>query len=193
VQRVQEIIADTGSPEIWWLRKNADYIASAGIADVETNIAILLRNLVSAHFVVGALLFAIFGSLSWLADAWGSVVGLPKLRVGDIEVSFWWWVPVAVLAFAVLPFAIGYWLTPGAGQRYPRSALLLWVLLLGSAVYGLGVQGAAAWRRRDGESLTRRALRPLASRLTQLRRACPTLSCAVALRAPSAPRFSRSL
>ena len=145
VQRVQEIIADTGSPEIWWLRKNADYIASAGIADVETNIAILLRNLVSAHFVVGALLFAIFGSLSWLADAWGSVVGLPKLRVGDIEVSFWWWVPVAVLAFAVLPFAIGYWLTPGAGQRYPRSALLLWVLLLGSAVYGLGVQGAAAW------------------------------------------------
>jgi choline dehydrogenase-like flavoprotein len=159
VQRVQQILADAGSAEIWWLRKNADYIASAGIADVETNLAILLRNLVAAHFVVGALLFGLFGALRWLADKYGDVVQgltIEQLNVacdacGELVLRLsvwhivWWWVPVAVLVLAVLPLAIGYWLTPGAGQRYPRSALLLWGLLLAGAVYGLGVPGAAGW------------------------------------------------
>ncbi|HEX7273970.1 MAG TPA: cytochrome P450 [Casimicrobiaceae bacterium] len=145
VGRIEAILANANSPEIWWLRKNADYIASAGLADVETNIAIVARNLGAVHFFIGALLFGVFGGLRWLADLCSGRLRLPVWRVWDIEVSVWWWVPLAVLFFAVVPLAVGYWLTPSAGRRYAPGPLLLWVALLGSAVYGLGVPGAAPW------------------------------------------------
>ena len=145
VGRVQEILANSASPEIWWLRKNADYIASAGFPDVETNLAVLVRNLGAVHFFVGALAFATFGGLRWLAQACDPSPDLPTLPVWPIALSFWWWVPLAVLCVAVMPLVIGYWLTPNAGRRYPILPLLLWVALLGGAVYGLSVPGAALW------------------------------------------------
>ena len=145
VARIEAILTNANSSEIWWLRKNADYIASAGLADVETNIAIVARNLGAVHFLIGALLFGVFGGLRWLADKCSGRLDLPVWKVWDIDVSVWWWVPLAVLSFAVVPLAVGYWLTPSAGRRYPPGPLLLWVALLGSAVYGLGVPGAAPW------------------------------------------------
>jgi choline dehydrogenase-like flavoprotein len=151
VERVQATLSDKRSPEVWWLRKNADYIASAGIADVETNVAILARNLAAVHFFVGALLFATFGILRCVADwsqGWlaGYGLSLPTWKLWrNIDYSFWWWLPFAVLCFGVVPLAVGYWLTPSAGRRYPILPLLLWVALLGSAVYGLSVPGATLW------------------------------------------------
>jgi choline dehydrogenase-like flavoprotein/cytochrome P450 len=145
VERVQKLLANTGSAEIWWLRKNADYIASAGHADVETNLAILLRNLFSVHIVVGGVLFALFGVLRWLSDFLAPKLALPTWQVGAINVSFWWCVPVALLLFVVVPLAVGYWLTPSAGKRYPILPLLLWIALLAGAVYGLALPGAALW------------------------------------------------
>jgi choline dehydrogenase-like flavoprotein len=151
VERVQAILFDKRSPEVWWLRKNADYIASAGIADVETNVAILARNLAAVHFFIGALLFAAFGILRCVADwsqGWlaGYGLSLPTWKLWqNIDYSFWWWLPFAVLCFGVVPLAVGYWLTPSAGRRYPALPLLLWLALLGSAVYGLSVPGATLW------------------------------------------------
>lgn len=144
VARVQKILADTASPEIWWLRRNADYIAGAGRADLETNLAVVARNLGAVYLLVGALLFGIFGGLRFLADADPLPVDLPTPTLWDIEVSFWWWVPLVVLFVAVV-LAIGYWLVPSAGRRHAVRPLLLWAALLASAVYGLSVPGAAPW------------------------------------------------
>ncbi|MGH8703509.1 MAG: cytochrome P450 [Burkholderiales bacterium] len=142
VGRVQKILVDTAAPEIWWLRRNADYIAGAGRADLETNLAVVARNLGAVYVLIGALLFGIFGGLRFLADAFP--FDLPAWTLWDIEVSFWWWVPLVVLFVAVV-LAIGYWLVPGAGRRYAIVPLLLWAALLASAVYGLSVPGAAPW------------------------------------------------
>jgi choline dehydrogenase-like flavoprotein/cytochrome P450 len=144
VERVQKILADTASPEIWWLRRNADYIAGAGRADLETNLAVVARNLGAVYFIVGALLFGIFGGLRLVADAELFIFDLPTWTLGQVEVSFWWWVPLVVL-FAAVVLAIAYWLVPSAGGRYARVPLLLWAALLAGAVYGLSVPGAAPW------------------------------------------------
>ena len=145
VGRVQQIVADTSSPEIWWLRRNADYIASAGLADVETNVAIMAGNLASVYFFIGALLFAVFGGLRWISDVWNRRLELPQLTLWNIDLSFWWWVPVGVFSFAAVPLAIGHWLTPSSGKRYPTTPLLLWVALIGCALYGLSVPHAGTW------------------------------------------------
>ncbi len=144
VGRVQEILAKPDSPQIWWLRKNADYIAGAGRADVETNLAVVARNLGAVYVLVGALLFGIFGSLRFLADADPLPFHLPTWSVWDIKVSFWWWVPVVMLFVAVV-LAIAYWLVPGGGRRHAVPPLLLWAGVLASAVYGLAVPDAATW------------------------------------------------
>ncbi len=145
VAKVQAILANTASPEIWWLRKNADYLASAGHVDVETNLAILARNLGAVHFFVAGLLFVVFAALRRFADLLGGLVSLPMWTLWGTTISFWWWTPLAALCLAVLPLAVGYWLTPAAGRSYPLKALLLWVALLAVAVYGLSVPGAARW------------------------------------------------
>ena len=43
------------------MRKNGNYIAPSGKGDVQFDLAVLIRNLLSAHFVVGVLIFALFG------------------------------------------------------------------------------------------------------------------------------------
>jgi choline dehydrogenase-like flavoprotein len=163
VGRVQKILTDPASPEIWWLRRNADYIAGAGRADLETNLAIVVRNLGAVYAVVGALLFGIFGALRFLADGcspdqpawthweieaslrpWACAFDRPAWTPWGIELSPWWWVPLAVL-FVAGVLAIGYWLVPSAGRQYAVRPLLLWGVLLAGAVYGLSVPLAAPW------------------------------------------------
>ncbi|HEU4365184.1 MAG TPA: GMC oxidoreductase, partial [Candidatus Krumholzibacteria bacterium] len=144
VGRVQKILADPASPEIWWLRRNADYIAGAGRADLETNLAIVVRNLGAVYALVGALLFGIFGALRFLADADPLSFDLPTWTLWDVEVSWWWWAPLVVLFVAVV-LAIGYWLAPSVGRKYAARPLLLWAVLLAGAVYGLSVPEAAPW------------------------------------------------
>lgn len=144
VARVQSILADTASPEIWWLRRNADYIAGAGRADLETNLAVVVRNLGAVYALVGALLFGISGALRWFADADPLRFDLPTWTLWGIAVSWWWWAPVVVLFVAVV-LAIGYWLVPASGRKYAIGPLLLWAVLLAGAVYGLSVPGARPW------------------------------------------------
>jgi choline dehydrogenase-like flavoprotein len=163
VGRVKKILTDPASPEIWWLRRNADYIAGAGRADLETNLAIVVRNLGAVYALVGALLFGIFGALRFLADAcspgqpawtrleieaslrpWACSFDPPAWTPWGIELSPWWWVPLVVL-FVAAVLAIGYWLVPSGGREYAARPLLLWGTLLAGAVYGLSVPGAAPW------------------------------------------------
>ena len=143
VKHIGNILANTDSPEIWWLRRNADYIGAAGRIDLESNLAIYVRNLATVHLCVGATLFGLFGLLCALGTIYLGDFKLVWRPLG-VEISLWWWLPFAVLFAAVLPLAIAYWLSPTTSARrpYPAVTVILWFVLLSSAVYGLGVAGA---------------------------------------------------
>jgi choline dehydrogenase-like flavoprotein len=150
VGRVEEILKDTGSAPLWWLRTQANYIFATGAEDARLNLAVLWRNIVSLYLVLGALLFAVFGLLAWLPlttgpaiSRWGSLrlwetaaplFVRPQFR--GLELSPWWWLPLVALGLGVIPATLGYWLAPNIGsyRRYPVFSLLGWlVLVAGSA------------------------------------------------------------
>lgn len=62
-----------------------------------------------------------------------------------LAISAWWWVPLAVLAFVILPMKLGYWLAP-KNQSYRAHAphpLAAWMILLAGASAGLMLPGKA--------------------------------------------------
>ena len=134
-ERIEAIINDPNSAEIWWLRRHADYLAGAGRSDVETTLAVFARNLATVLFCIGALFLAGLAVLRWIAD-W-AFPGAAAWEIAGIPVSPWWRAPAAVLLLAALPLAIGYWLTPSSRSRWPYS------------IFGVaGLAGAARQRHR---------------------------------------------
>jgi choline dehydrogenase-like flavoprotein len=148
--RVQDIVKDSSSAPLWWLRTQANYIFATGEHDLRQNLAIFWRNIFAIHLVIGALCFTLFGLLAWLPDAagramdyyglfqvhamLGSVLAPPVIR--GLELSRWWWLPVVVLGVGLLPTTLGYWLAPKVGsyRPYPFFSLLAWLVLLTGAV-----------------------------------------------------------
>jgi hypothetical protein len=120
--RVEATLTDANSPEIWWLRRYANYLGGGGRSDVEMALAIFARNILSVYICIAALFLAVLGALRWLADRiWPAA--LTDWTILGYYVSPWWTVSAAVLVLAVLPLAASYWLTPGARSRwqYPLS------------------------------------------------------------------------
>ncbi len=152
VGRVQETLLDGRSGPLWWLRSQANYLFATGSADLRQNLAIFFRNFFSLHLVVGTLLFASFGLLAWLACwlpaspviesallSWLSS-WLPEfLTMERVELSRWWWSPLAALVFGVLPASAAFWLSPRTGsyRPYPYLALGAWVVLVAGALWML--------------------------------------------------------
>ena len=144
--RVESILADTSSPEVWWLRRHANYIDSGARGDLQADVAIVLRNLAFVHLWIGAALFGAFGLALWVAHAYLAACGLSWHPFG-LEVSLWWPLPLAVLLLGVVPTASGYWFVlkdPQEGNRV-LLPLLLWLVLLGCAVFGLGRADTQPW------------------------------------------------
>lgn len=141
--RVESILK--GSPEINWLRRNAQYINGGGRGDALFDAAIVLRNLASVHLWLGILLFGVFGLIRWLAITFLGDV-MPVTLFGA-TLSAWWWLPGVMLVLAVLPPAIGYWLVMQDPTRNRRALLplLVWLTFLGCAIYGLALPAITAW------------------------------------------------
>jgi hypothetical protein len=59
--RVTKELTDPDSAAIAWLRKSGKYLAPQGQGDAFLNLAIYVRNFLSVQFVIGILLFALFG------------------------------------------------------------------------------------------------------------------------------------
>jgi choline dehydrogenase-like flavoprotein len=137
-ERVQQVLANTGSNEIWWLRRHASYLTSAGRSDWQTSLGVLWRNLVSVHGVLGLLWVALFCGLRWLGGP-GTVEPAATSWTAALTASPWWWLPGAVAGCGVVPMLLGYWLAPGRADHpvMPWSSLLAWLVLLGSAVFAL--------------------------------------------------------
>ncbi|MDP9835463.1 choline dehydrogenase-like flavoprotein [Neorhizobium huautlense] len=65
---VAETLTNQTSSEVWWLRRNADYLIGGGRSDFETDIAIISRNLTTMLFCIAALAVTALSALRWLAD-----------------------------------------------------------------------------------------------------------------------------
>jgi choline dehydrogenase-like flavoprotein len=145
--RVQDVLKDSRSAEIQWLRSHANYIAGAGLVDLRQNLAVFWRNLFAVHLVIGALLLVLFGGLRWLANAVGSHPFSHRTMLAGLPLSPWWWLPVAVLVLFVAPGSLGYWLAPrsGATGPHPVYPLFAWTTLLAGAIAALMLPGAFPW------------------------------------------------
>lgn len=159
--RVQELLSDSSSAPIWWLRTQANYIFATGENDVKLNLAVFIRNIFTVHLVVGTLLLTLFGLLAWLPQAAALLsdqLGLFRLQsvieplltppvIHGIKLSFWWWLPGPVLILAILPAMLGYWLAPKTGSYRPYSffSLLAWLTLLLGAFATLQIPNGLAY------------------------------------------------
>src|SRR6266508_316412 len=150
--RVERELNDSDSPVLRWLRKQGNYIAPSGDGDARVNTAIFLRNFLSVHFVVGTLLFAIFGTVN--AIRYGiigpistslSLVALDQtqLPLGALLKGFLgpffspWFTPFELmLLFIVLPRIVGYWIvSQDRHGRYSFPGLLLLFALVSALLY----------------------------------------------------------
>jgi choline dehydrogenase-like flavoprotein len=152
VGRVEEILKDTGSAPLWWLRTQANYIFATGAEDARLNLAVLWRNIFSLYLVLGALLFTVFGLLAWVPLTAGPVLSRCSIRLWEtvaplfirpefrgVELSPWWWMPLLALVVGVVPATLGYWLAPNIGsyRRYPVFSLLGWLVLVAGTATAL--------------------------------------------------------
>ncbi|MES0042228.1 GMC oxidoreductase [Mesorhizobium sp. M0091] len=144
--RIEAIVTDASSQEIWWLRRHADYLAGAGRSDLETSLAVVARNLAAVLFCVGALFLGGFGALRWIADC-AFPVDSAAWAIAGIPVSPWWRVSAAVLLLAAIPLAVGYWLTPVTRSKWSYSifGVLFWLTSLGCAIAAIGIKGLSGW------------------------------------------------
>lgn len=145
VGHVQERLADSGSSEIRWLRKHADYVAPHGSADWRINLGIFWRNLLAVYLCVAALILALFGALRWVSDAQWEQLAVPTQE--RFPASPFWWIPLAILGLGVVPGSLSFWLTPGGAttRRYPVFPLLAWLVLLAGAVAAFIWPPARPW------------------------------------------------
>ncbi|MDE3819716.1 GMC family oxidoreductase [Sinorhizobium meliloti] len=143
-ERIEAIVTDPGSPEIWWLRRHADYLAGGGRSDLETNLAVFARNLAAVLFCVGALFLGGLGLLRLISDR---AFSNASWVIMGIPVSPWWRASAAVLLLAAIPLAVGYWLTPATRSKWSYSTfgVLVWLVLLGCAIAATGVRGLSSW------------------------------------------------
>jgi choline dehydrogenase-like flavoprotein/predicted acylesterase/phospholipase RssA len=146
--RVQDVLKQDRSWPLRWLRVQANYLFASGRDDWFMLLGVAFRGLAAVHAIVGVLLFAFFGALAgigrqFVEPRFGSAAG----EVTWVELSPWWWVPVAILAGIVLPMSVGFWLAPkhGSYRAHPQQEFLAWLIMLTGAVIGLGLAGLGSW------------------------------------------------
>ncbi len=124
--RVERELNDADSPVIQWLRANGNYIAPAGAGDARVNTATFIRNFLSLHFVVGTLVFTLFGLANYfryrVLSPTSAGLGLlamnqTQLPLGSLLRGFlgpffspWFSLFELVLLFMIVPLIVGYWI-----------------------------------------------------------------------------------
>ena len=148
-----------------WLRENGRYMAPAGAGDMFYAISLQIRNWCAVHYVIGiTLLFAFLTGLSLRSIAQVSQVNtnlggwpakmeafLQPDHANGIWWSPWFWLALAVLALAVVPVGVSYWLTyrpkPNASdlkKHFPPSVLAAIALVALTAILATLAIGSGA-------------------------------------------------
>ncbi len=143
IYAVEEILKNSRSRPIAFLRRNGRYLAPAGSGDLLTAVAVLLRNWISVLVLMGTLALALFALLAgvrylaWSVDFANPSSGWP---------SPLYWPALGLLVLFAVPLGWSYWLTPAprrASRWYLRWAapLLLAGVLLGWTIWGQVPEG----------------------------------------------------
>jgi choline dehydrogenase-like flavoprotein len=155
-QEVTRELTDPDSNSVAWLRKHGNYIAPQGMSDWREDLAIFVRNLISVHFVVGLLVFALFGLANALRyglfDPATAGLGLVLLSKGDLPlgrlmqavlgpfISPWFTVFELTILVLIVPRIVGYWIvSQDKHERFHPVSLSL-LFLFSVAFLGLGMQ-----------------------------------------------------
>jgi choline dehydrogenase-like flavoprotein len=153
-EQVAEELTNPDSPTIDWLRKHGNYLAPQGKTDWRLDIATYLRNFLSVHFVVGMLIFALYGIANLLRYGLfePTSAGMVLLNKGDLPLghllqiligpffSPWFTVFELMLLFLVVPRIVGYWIvSPDRNERFLWVSLLL-MYLVGTVLLVVGMR-----------------------------------------------------
>ena len=160
MQQAEEILSDSASAPLRWLRHHGKYISPDGAGDLKLSVASVLRNFFTLHLVLAIFAFAAFGVLNLVRyGLFDRLISLPvdwgDLPLGALAQSFlgvfwspWFMLAELVLLLWVLPNGIGYWLVSADAvpeQRAPRARgyhgptfLLVMALLI--ALFFTGLQ-----------------------------------------------------
>ena len=139
--RAQEILSNDRSGPLTWLRTQANYLFDAGASDWLVVLGNFFRSLFTVYLVLGVLVFAVFATLTGISHQalYRHLAPVPPAAFSrlPVEVSPWWWVPVAIAGLVILPMMLGFWLGPKplsyrSVSTYPFAAWL--VVLAGSAI-----------------------------------------------------------
>ena len=149
---VERELNDADSPVVQWLRANGNYIAPAGAGDARVNTATFIRNFLSLHFVVGTLVFTLFGLANYfryrVLSPTSAGLGLlamnqTQLPLGSLLRGFlgpffspWFSLFELVLLFMIVPLMVGYWIvSQDKHGRYSRPSLALMFVCVGALLY----------------------------------------------------------
>jgi predicted acylesterase/phospholipase RssA len=150
--RVESILANDASPQLDWLRRNANYLVATGGSDVRQHLALIWRNLVTIYLILALLGLALFGLLLLAGDRIAAIapIAAPPAALVALgpagALSAWWWLPLAALGVAVFPCAVAFWLAPKQDSRASFSffPLAAWITLLAFLGLAAGYPAALA-------------------------------------------------
>ncbi|WP_439686954.1 PNPLA domain-containing protein [Cupriavidus oxalaticus] len=150
--------ADPGRGAVAWLRENGRYLSPTGAGDNLYAAALVVRNWLAMHYVIGSALLVLLSLLALLLHgAAGAWYGFGRYEMDLLhdarqafnqgECAIWWspwlWLPLATAVIGAAPPGLAYWLVyprasdPEAPGRFfspaPMVAMLLGLLLLVAA------------------------------------------------------------
>jgi choline dehydrogenase-like flavoprotein len=154
-ERVAKELTNPDSSAIAWLRKSGKYLAPQGQSDAFLNLAVYVRNFLSVHFVIGMLLFALFGLANALRygvfDPATAGLGLVPMETTELPLGHllqallgpfynpWFVLAEFLFLFLVLPRMLGYWVVSQDRHERFQSPPLLIMFILGAVLCFLGV------------------------------------------------------
>jgi choline dehydrogenase-like flavoprotein len=154
-ERVAKELTDPDSCAIAWLRKSGKYLAPQGQSDAFLNLAVYIRNFLSVHFVIGTLLFALFGLANALRyavfDPATAGLGLVPIETTELPLGHllqallgpfynpWFVLAELLFLFLVLPRMLGYWIVSQDRHERFQGPPLAIMFILGTVLFFLGV------------------------------------------------------
>jgi hypothetical protein len=142
---VEQVLRNSASGPLRWLRSQADYINAAGPTDGRQNFAVYLRNLLTIHVILALFGLAVFGLIRGAGDVALHWLSLETHSVSPWLLSPWWAAAVLVFLVAVVPTGLGFWTAPRprCSESFSPGPLAVMLVLLAVCTYSLTVP---AWR-----------------------------------------------
>src|SRR5439155_12040457 len=114
-QDVEDLLKDSQTQPLCWLRENGRYLSPNGSGDLLLDVAVALRSWVAIHAVLAV--FVLMQFLFYDLIRCGVSPLLPEWMTKSLESGIvWWspyvWLPALLLVFFVIPIGGAYWLVP---------------------------------------------------------------------------------